>query len=102
MRWSRLRRLRRVQSNGIEKRVVVCSERWLGKPRRVVAERERERAFLLYTLFIIVKVMVLPHTELRARVWRVYNVIIIIIIIKKVKVQTGATAPAWRLTDLFA
>jgi len=65
-------------------------------------ERERERAFLLYTLFIIVKVMVLPHTELRARVWRVYNVIIIIIIIKKVKVQTGATAPAWRLTDLFA
>jgi len=46
--------------------------------------------------------MVLPHTELRARVWRVYNVIIIIIIIKKVKVQTGATAPAWRLTDLFA
>ena len=84
--------------------MVVCSERWLGKPRRVVAERERAREslFTLYTLFIIIKVTVLPHTELRARVWRVYNVIIIIIIIKKVKVQTGATAPAWRLTDLFA
>ena len=104
MQRSRLRRLRRVQSNGIEKRVVVCSERWLGKPRRVVAEREREREpfYSIHTLHYYKGYGTPAHRTARARVLRVYNVIIIIIIIKKVKVQTGATAPAWRLTDLFA
>jgi len=83
MQRSRLRRLRRVQSNGIEKRVVVCSERWLGKPRRVVAEREREREslFTLYTLFIIIKVMVLPHTELRARACGVFRTSLLLLLL---------------------
>ena len=103
MRWPRLRRLRRVQSNGIEKQVVVECERRLGAERRV-AEKEREREpFYSAHSSLLVKV-ILPNgtTARELRVLRVYNVIIIIIIIKKVIVQTGATAPAWRLTDLFA